>query len=142
MSVNRKKKNFVKLPKYPGGNREFREFIATNLRYPSEALESGTEGAVIVEYDIIDTGMVENPRILKGIGNGCDEEAMRVVAMLRYEKVHNRGLRVKMTTKATIRFSLPPGLRISYSQPPPPDGNTDDKPGKPDSQVYGYTITF
>jgi TonB family protein len=139
-----KKKQFLNLPKYPGGNPAFKEFIASNLKYPVEALEAGVEGAVMIEYDINDNGLVEHPRVLKGIGHGCDEEAMRVVGLLRYEKVKNRGLRVKMTTKATIHFNLPAGTRISYTtaKKEPPDkktaqGKSDDKPA-----TYEYTITF
>ncbi len=138
---HRRKKNFVKLPGYPGGIKAYREFIASNLVYPPKALTDGVEGPVVVEYDILDTGEIVHPRILKGIGSGCDEEALRLVGLLRYEKVKNRGLRVKTTTKTTIRFKLPPGLRISYSSPEKPI--PPEKPGpKPSGNHYEYTITF
>ncbi|HNY02243.1 MAG TPA: energy transducer TonB [Bacteroidales bacterium] len=137
------KKKFLNLPHYPGGNAAYREFITSNLRYPQEALEAGVEGPVVVGYDILDTGVVQSPHILKGIGYGCDEEALRLVGMLRYEKVKNRGVRVKSTTKTTIRFKLPPGIRISYtsaekSPPPPPEKPEPKSPG----ETYEYTINF
>jgi TonB family protein len=144
MPDHHKKKQFLNLPKYPGGSAAFREFIAANLRYPDAALSAGVEGTVMVEYDVRDNGMVEHPRILKGIGHGCDEEAMRVVAMLRYDNAKNRGLRVKMTTKTSIHFRLPPGSRISYSAPAATDPAAQGVPGndKPAPVTYEYTINF
>jgi len=142
MPDHHNKKRFLNLPKYIGGNAAFREFIAANLRYPEAAQQAGIEGSVIVEFDIHDSGVVQHPRILKGIGHGCDEEALRVVGMLQYEKVKNRGVRVKMTTKTTINFKLPGGVRISYSvaKKDEPATNTDQEVPKP--VTYEYTITF
>jgi len=104
----------VKLPRYAGGSKAFRAFISQHLRYPKEAQDAKVEGFVVVEYEIDDNGVVHHPRVLKGLGYGCDEEAMRVVSMLRYEKVKNRGVRVKVTTKTNIVFSLP-GVSIIYN---------------------------
>ena len=139
MPDHHKKKHFLNLPKYIGGSEAFRNFISENLRYPEAALESKIEGAVIVEYDISDDGSVYNPHVLKGLGYGCDEEAMRVIGLLKYEKVKNRGVRVRMTTKTTIHFKLPQtGFTINYSS------SEKDEPGqKKDVPVtYEYTINF
>jgi TonB family protein len=138
MADHHKKKQFLNMPKYPGGSESFREFIYGNLRYPQAALDAGVEGSVIVEYDILDTGLVKNMRVLKSLGHGCDEEAMRVVGLLRFEKVKNRGVRVKVTTKTTINFKLP-GVRITYS------AAATEEPGKKEQEkpvTYGYTIEF
>ena len=116
MSDKHHKKHFLNLPKYVGGSQAFKDFIMQNLVYPSPALEANIQGSVIVEYDISDEGVVFNPRVLKGLGYGCDEEALRLTSLLRFEKVKNRGVRVKVTTKTTINFKLP-GVRISYSVP-------------------------
>ena len=131
------KKRFLNLPKYPGGSEAFKKFIAENLRYPDAALEAKIEGSVIVEYDISDDGLVYNPHILKGLGYGCDEEAVRLIGLLRFEKVKNRGVRVKMTTKTTIHFRLP-GVSISYSVP-----QKNEPEQKKDGPVtYEYTVRF
>jgi len=127
------------MPKYPGGTRAFREFIAENLRYPQAALDAGVEGSVVVEYDIPDTGIVQNPRVLKSLGHGCDEEALRVVGLLRFEKVKNRGVRVKLTTKTNINFILP-GVRISYTVAGKEEPGKQPEEKKP--EFYGYTIEF
>jgi TonB family protein len=144
MTEFHKKKQFINMPKYPGGTVAFRAFIAGNLQYPGEALELNHEGSVIVEYDVHDTGEVSNPRILKGTGHGCDEEAIRLVSLLKFEKVKNRGLRVKMTTKTTIHFKLPAGMRINYAFAPGEEKNSvnDKDQKKPEPVKYEYTITF
>jgi TonB family protein len=131
-----KKKHFLNTPKYPGGSAAFKTFIAENLRYPQAALDAGVEGSVIVEYDIHDTGMVGNQRVLKSLGHGCDEEAMRVVGLLRFEKVKNRGMRLKITTKTNINFRLP-GVRITYMAPEKEKPQEEKKP-----VTYGYTVQF
>ena len=129
------KKRFLNLPKYPGGSAAFKKFIAENLRYPEVALEAKVEGSVIVEYDISDDGVVINPHVLKGLGYGCDEEAVRLIGLLRFEKVKNRGVRVKMTTKTTIHFRLP-GVSISYTV-----SQKNEPQQKKDGPVtYEYTI--
>ena len=144
MPDHHKKKRFLNLPKYPGGNDAFRKFIAENLCYPEAALEARVTGTVIVEYDIHDDGVVHQPRVIKGIGYDCDEEALRVVGLLRYEKVKNRGLRVKMTSKTNINFRLP-GININYSlaqkaDSPGPPANQEQKDKTP--VIYQYTVNL
>jgi TonB family protein len=99
-------------------------------------------GSVVVEYDIHDNGDVTNPRVLKGIGYGCDEEAIRLVSMLQFEKVKNRGVRVKLTSKTTIHFRLPnvsTNYAVSYTmeQKTP---KTESEKKNSDPVVYEYTI--
>jgi len=129
------KKRFLNLPKYPGGSEAFKKFIAENLHYPDAALEAKIEGSVIVEYDIADDGLVYNPHVMKGLGYGCDEEAVRLIGLLRFEKVKNRGVRVKMTTKTTVHFRLP-GVSISYSV----SQKNEPEQKKNGPVTYEYTI--
>ena len=138
-SNHKKKKQFLNLPQYIGGSQAFKEFVANNLTYPAEALEKIIEGSVIIEYEISDEGVVLNPRVFKGIGFGCDEEAIRVVSLLRFEKVKNRGMRVRMTTKTTIHFRLP-GLKISYSVPE--KSVVKDEGKGSGAGTYEYTISW
>jgi protein TonB len=143
MAENHKKRKFLNMPKYPGGSLAFKAFIAENLRYPSEALNARVEGSVMVGYDIRDTGKVENSHIIKGIGYGCDEEALRLIGLLVFETVKNRGVRVKMTTKTTIHFRLP-GLQINYASTEKTEPVVKESPSdqKPSPVVYEYTISF
>jgi TonB family protein len=142
MPDHHNKKRFLNMPKYPGGSEAFRKFIAANLRYPEAAIAARIEGTVIVEYDIFDNGEVQHPRVIKGIGHGCDEEAVRVISLLRFEKVKNRGVRLKMTTKANINFKLPE-FRINYSQADDSNSSkTEPEPIKSTPVVYEYTVKF
>lgn len=133
MNQQPRKYQSLRMPSYPGGKKAFQEFIAKNVQYPKEAQEAGIEGSVIVGYEITDNGMVQNPHIIKSLGYGCDEEATRVIMLLRYEKVTNRRVRVKMNTKTTINFNLKK-LSISYTVTP------EKKPEEPES--FTYTITL
>ncbi|MFH1161146.1 MAG: energy transducer TonB [bacterium] len=144
MSNRQKKKNFIKLPRYTGGTEAFRKYISENLRYPEAALEAGVEGSVIVEYDILDDGLVQNARVLKGLDYSCDEEALRLIGSLRFEKVKNRGLRVKMTTKTKINFILPK-TGITYTVTGKKETGKEQKGQEPDHNppvTYEYTIRF
>lgn len=137
-----KKKRFMKLPEYAGGSRAISEFVTMNLRYPDEALKAGIEGAVLVKYRIDDDGNVFNPQVIKGLGYGCDEEALRLISLLRFEKVRNRGQRVEVTKTTKINFKLS-GLRINYSLAPKTESPTpqrDSGQKKDDSLRYNYTI--
>jgi protein TonB len=107
----KKEKKFIDLPRYSGGKDALSKFIRENLKYPKEALEAKVEGKVVIDFD--DNGAVHNVRLVQGIGFGCDEEAMRIVSLLRYQKVRNRGRRVLMHSKLNIRFKLPQFL-INY----------------------------
>ncbi|HNW76274.1 MAG TPA: energy transducer TonB [Bacteroidales bacterium] len=132
----------MKLPEYAGGSRAISEFVAMNLRYPDEALKAGIEGAVLVKYRIDDNGNVFNPQIIKSLGYGCDEEAIRLISLLRFEKVRNRGQRVEVTKTTKINFKLP-GLQINYSLAPKTESPAPQRdPGqkKDDSIRYNYTI--
>lgn len=63
----------------PGGMDGWNEYLRSNLTYPAEAKQLGIEGTVIVVFLINSDGSVSNVEILRGIGGGADEEALRVV---------------------------------------------------------------
>jgi protein TonB len=92
--MEKKPKHFLKQPEYPGGPKAMSKFIYENLRYPKPALEAGKEGVVLVEYDINHEGRVVDTRVLQSIGHGCDEEAERVVRLLKFDVGKNRGVKV------------------------------------------------
>lgn len=57
------------------------EFLANNISYPTEAREAGVTGRVFIEFIVEPDGRITNVRSLRGIGYGCDEEAVRVLAL-------------------------------------------------------------
>lgn len=63
-----------------GGMDEFYKYIASNSKYPEEAKKKGISGRVFVEFIVEKDGTLSNLKVLKGIGYGCDEEAVRVLS--------------------------------------------------------------
>jgi TonB family protein len=102
-----KSNKFLKKPEIAGGKKAFMKFIAENLVYPNEALVKKVEGLVYLSAEIDGSGHVDNVTILKGIGFGCDEEAVRLIKSLHYGGAKNHGIRLKTTHRFTVRFKLP-----------------------------------
>lgn len=144
----KKKKKFLEKPQYPGGAKALREFVKAHLQYPQDAMEQRIEGVVTIAYQVNDDGIVENPTIVKGLCPSCNEEALRLVNMLRYDKARNRGIRLKVNCKLNINFHLAPapaptGGTISYTLQPSKKKEVKNKPTKrsnPDG--YNYTISW
>ena len=63
----------------PGGMGGFTEYMMKNLTYPTAAKEAGTQGMVVVSFVVDAEGKVGSGEVLRSIGNGCDEEAIRVI---------------------------------------------------------------
>lgn len=147
MPKNRKDKNFLKSPQYPGGKQALNEFIQKNMRYPAEALKNKVQGTVLVGFDVRDTGQVQNAHVIHGIGYGCDQEALRLVRMLQFASVKNRGVRLSVSRKIKIRFNLSTqSAAIVYNYTQNPQKKTQPQPAqkqKPNKQTsYTYTISF
>jgi len=95
-------------PMFPGGERELRKYLALNLRYPNAALENKVEGYVILSFKIGTNGKVNDIKILKGLGSGCDEEAVRVAKkMPDWEPAHKDGKAIEVVYYLPIDFELP-----------------------------------
>jgi len=140
-----KDKKFVKLPKYPGGKTELKKFILKNLKYPDEALEKNIEGIVYIKYRVNALGEVISAIVTKGIGYGCDEEAIRLCKLLKYEKAINRGLRIVSTIRSRIVFKLPANqTHVSYQYKKPENKHQEKKlpPKEKKESSYSYTINF
>jgi protein TonB len=141
MKRSKDKDDFLKKPHYLGGDTAMKEFVAKNIRYPEEARAAKIEGKVIVAYDVNDNGKVSNVHVIKGLGYGCDEEAMRVIRMFPFGKVRNRKMRLKVTKKTSINFKLPK-TSINYTLTPekkPAETKAKTDPPKKESG-YSYTI--
>jgi len=94
-------------PFFPGGEKALLSYIAKNLRYPSKAQRMGIEGRVIVQFVIDKDGSVTDLNVLKGIGAGCDEEALRVMGNIpKFSPGKQRGKPVKVQMQVPILFRL------------------------------------
>lgn len=102
-------------PNPPGGMSGWNQYLATNLQYPFEARRRGIEGTVIVVFEIHPDGLIKNVEILRGIGGGADQEALRVVMNSpKWEPGKQRGREVITRMRLPIRFKLA-GLNASNS---------------------------
>ncbi|RKD13244.1 hypothetical protein BCY91_10520 [Pelobium manganitolerans] len=73
--------NVEVLPSFPGGLEAFGKFLAQNLRYPDQAKKDKTQGRVFCQFVVEKDGSLSNIKVVRGIGGGCDEEAVRVLAI-------------------------------------------------------------
>ena len=111
-----KDKKFVKKAEYPGGNEELKKFVKKNLCYPKEALLHRVEGKVFLKYQVNDNGDVHSIVVVNGIGYGCDEEAKRIVGLLKFPAQINKRVRINTKFKIAIHFNLPKAktVKINY----------------------------
>lgn len=94
-------------PSFPGGEEARIKYLTDNLRYPQMAREAGIQGTVFVTFVVERDGSVTDVRVLRGIGGGCDEEAVRVVRnMPRWQPGRQRGQPVRVQFNMPIRFVL------------------------------------
>ena len=82
--------------------------IKTNLNYPKAALDAKVGGQVLVQFIVDSTGAVTKPAIVRGIGSGCDEEALRVIStMPNWIPGRQEGKAVAVRMKVPMTFQLP-----------------------------------
>ena len=113
-------------PEYPGGLDELGRFIAKNLRYPSPAARGRVQGRVFVQFVVSETGEIRDTRILKGIGFGCDEEALRVMqAMPLWLPGKQNGKPV------AVQYNLPINFAIEQAQKPASGSSMPAVPSSP-----------
>jgi protein TonB len=82
------------------------EGLQAQLEYPEVARMAGISGRVFVEFVVDQAGNVTNPVVLRGIGGGCDEEALRVVKDARFVPGKQRGKPVRVRYVLPIMFVL------------------------------------
>lgn len=95
------------MPSFPGGEQKLLEYVAKNVKYPQIARESGIKGRVFISFVVEPDGSVSNVKVLRGIGGGCDEEAMRVVkSMPKWKPGKQRGKAVRVSYMLPVNFQL------------------------------------
>ncbi len=94
-------------PTYPGGEEARIKFLQENMKYPEEAKELGVQGKVFVTFVVEVDGSITDVKVLRGIGSGCDDEAIRVVkSMPRWVPGKQRGVPVRVQFNLPINFKL------------------------------------
>jgi TonB family protein len=95
------------LPSFFGGEQALMEYLSTTIKYPNKALNNFIEGVVFVQFVVNEKGEVTQPRVLKGIGYGCDEEALRAVSLMpNWQPGIQNGKAVSVEFKLPVRFKL------------------------------------
>lgn len=90
-----------------GGMPAFYKYVGEKMKYPAQARRMGIEGRVFVEFVINKDGSISDVRAVKGIGAGCDEEAVRVLQSApAWSPGKQRGKSVKQRMVLPITFKL------------------------------------
>lgn len=94
-------------PEFPGGMEALYQYIANNIQYPQLARDNAITGKVYVTFFVEKDGRITNPKILRDIGGGCGDEAIRVVkSMPRWSPGKQRGKPVRVQFNLPVNFNL------------------------------------
>lgn len=95
------------MPSFPGGEAQMMAYISKNLKYPEIAYKSGIQGRVFVKFVVERDGSITNVVVQRGIGGGCDEEAVRVIqSMPKWNPGKQKGETVRVSYMVPIFFKL------------------------------------
>lgn len=95
------------MPSFPGGETKLMEYVGKNLKYPQEAREKGVQGRVFVGFVVEPDGSISDVKLLRGIGGGCDEEAIRVVKSFpKWKPGKHQGKFVRVSYMLPVNFKL------------------------------------
>lgn len=95
------------MPEFPGGLEALFSYLGNKLKYPSMAKDANIQGKVYVTFVVDRDGSITNAKVLRGIGGGCDEEAIKVVEnMPKWDPGKQRGKAVRVQYNLPINFIL------------------------------------
>lgn len=155
MHREKKDKNFIHKPVYPGGRQAMRKFVAENLVYPEAAAAAAIRGVVTIGYTIDHQGKVVHTKVISRLGYGCDEEAVRVVSLLQFRvprqrvrrvqfhktiNIHFRPLAPKKAPKPASGTEVAVNRQVQYHLTPAPKENREE--AKKRDGGYTYTVRF
>jgi len=95
------------MPSFPGGEEALMKYLGTSIKYPAIARENNIQGKVYLSFYVDKDGKVKEVKVLRGIGGGCDEEAVRVVkAMPEWKPGRQNGRNVAVYYNVPVNFTL------------------------------------
>ncbi|PSK92644.1 energy transducer TonB [Taibaiella chishuiensis] len=95
------------MPEFPGGNAALYKFLKKNIKYPKKARREKTEGKLVVRFVVEPDGSLSNPVVVDKVGNGCEEELLRVIRkMPRWNPGREQGAFVAVYYTLPISFSF------------------------------------
>ncbi len=80
--------------------------LQSSITYPEMARKAGIEGRVFLQFIVNERGEVENPRVIRGIGGGCDEEALKAIQKAKFKPGLQRGRPVRVQYNLPVVFKL------------------------------------
>ncbi len=137
MKKEKKDKHFIKKPVYPGGPVAMKSFIKSQLKYPKEALDNKIEGTVTLRYTINQHGQVIDTKVIKKLGFGCNEEAIRIVKLLKFKVAKSYKTKALFHKTINIHFRLPPTTDQKVVYRYQISSDSTPKPGG-----YSYQVTI
>ncbi|MFY9284520.1 MAG: energy transducer TonB, partial [Miniphocaeibacter sp.] len=94
-------------PEFPGGLENMYKYIKDNLKYTDLAKKTNITGTIYVEFTVEKDGSLTDVHVIRGIGGGLDEEAIRVVeSMPKWQPARQGGMPVKVKYQIPIAFNL------------------------------------
>lgn len=96
------------MPAFPGGDAGFHRYLAQKINYPAEALRRNLSGTVYVRFVVDEEGRIRDVAVVKGCGNGFEEEALRLVRLMPWwspGRVGGQPVRVARTLPIIFRVS-------------------------------------
>ncbi|UBM60328.1 TonB family protein [Marinilongibacter aquaticus] len=94
-------------PEFPGGTKAMYEYIGKNIKYPAAAQRANVSGRVFVKFVVEKDGSIGKIDVLKGIGFGCDEEAIRVIkSMPKWNPGRQNGKNVRVYFTMPVFYQL------------------------------------
>ena len=133
-----------KVPEFPGGINAFSQFLSRTVKYPKQARENNVQGRVIISFIVETDGSLTNIRVVRGIGSGTDEEAIRALKLSpKWLPGYQNRHKVRVAYSVPINFSLSEDSSPAVKQTGAVD-NTDNqnstiavnKNATPDSGKY------
>ncbi|SFH27772.1 outer membrane transport energization protein TonB [Pontibacter chinhatensis] len=95
------------MPTFPGGDGEMMKYLGKNIRYPAAAQRAGVEGLVVLSFVVSSTGEISDIQVVKQLGAGTDEEAVRVVkSMPKWTPGKQNGRAVPVRYTLPVRFTI------------------------------------
>jgi periplasmic protein TonB len=95
------------MPEYPGGNTEMYKFLYSLIKYPAAAQRGGIGGKVFLKFLVEKDGSITNVEVLRGIGFGCDDEAVKAVkSMPKWNPGRQNGKNVRVYFQIPITFKM------------------------------------
>lgn len=114
------------MPQFPNGQDAMMRYLGESMKYPKDAREKDIQGKVFITFVVNEEGKITDAKVLRGIGGGCDEEALRVIkAMPPWTPGKQNGRSVP------VQYNLPINFKLTDDGTPPPAKKPEVMPAFP-----------